>query len=191
MRNMSGSLISASPLCMKNARLTPPLSKQRRSPEPLITWRPNSSRAGRKLRATFTRSASLPVAAQAVILKALAYAKQDRYACAKDFGDALAQALTAEAVESPSSRLELAHVLFTDLVGYSTLPINEQERLLQQLQKIVSGTEEFIRAQAARQLLRLPTGDGMALVFFGDPVAPAQCAVEIAGALREQPDIKL
>src|SRR5581483_8578778 len=134
---------------------------------------------------------SLPVAAQAVILKALAYAKQDRYACAKDFGDALAQALTAEAVESPSSRLELAHVLFTDLVGYSTLPINEQERLLQQLQKIVSGTEEFIRAQAARQLLRLPTGDGMALVFFGDPVAPAQCAVEIAGALREQPDIKL
>jgi serine/threonine protein kinase len=134
---------------------------------------------------------ALPAAAQAAILRALAYAREERYPRARDFGEALAQALITEKAEGQSSRLELAHVLFTDLVGYSTLPINEQERLLQQLQKIVSSTEEFIRAQSARQLLRLPTGDGMALVFFGDPVAPAQCAVEIARALRGQPDIRL
>jgi len=133
----------------------------------------------------------LPETAQAVILKALAYAQQYRHARAKDFGDALAQTLTVEVLESPSARLELGHVLFTDLVGYSKLMLDEQSRLLQKLQETVSRTVEFQQALAHNQLIRLPTGDGMALVFFGDPVAPVQCALEIAQALKNSPELKL
>ena len=68
--------------------------------------------------------------------------------------------------------------VFTDIVGYSKLMIDEQTERLQELQEIVRNTQEFQRAQAANQLLRLPTGDGMALSFFGDPEAPVRCAVD-------------
>jgi tetratricopeptide (TPR) repeat protein/class 3 adenylate cyclase len=94
--------------------------------------------------------------------------------------------------DSGSNRtLEIAHVLFMDIVAYSQLPMDEQTRLIEKLQQIVRNTTEFSRAQKRRQLLRLPTGDGMALVFFGDAEAPVRCALEIGRALREQPDLKL
>ena len=136
----------------------------------------------------------LPEAAQAVILQALSFDPAARPAPAREFGDQLARALTdnkppPEPPQPPT--LEIAHVLFMDLVGYSTLTIDRQASLLQQLQEIVKSTPEFQRAQAANRLIRLPTGDGMALVFFQDPIAPVQCALNIARALKSRPDIKL
>jgi tetratricopeptide (TPR) repeat protein/class 3 adenylate cyclase len=87
--------------------------------------------------------------------------------------------------------LEMAHVLFLDIVGYSRLPMDEQQRVIHDLQEAVRGTSEFARAQAADQLIRLPTGDGMALVFSHDPEAPVRCALELTKILRAYPDIKL
>jgi eukaryotic-like serine/threonine-protein kinase len=87
--------------------------------------------------------------------------------------------------------LEIAHVLFMDIVAYSQLPMDEQTRLIEKLQQIVRSTAEFSRALKRRQLLRLPTGDGMALVFFGDAEAPVRCALEIGRAVREVPELKL
>jgi class 3 adenylate cyclase len=87
--------------------------------------------------------------------------------------------------------LEIAHVLFTDIVGYSRLLIDQQTLRLRRLQDIVRSTEAFRRAQAGGQLISLPTGDGMALVFFGDAVAPVRCALEISRALRSHPEIEL
>jgi TolB-like protein/Tfp pilus assembly protein PilF len=78
-----------------------------------------------------------------------------------------------------------------DIVAYSQLPMDEQTRLIEKLQQIVRNTTEFSRAQKRRQLLRLPTGDGMALVFFGDAEAAVRCALEISRAVRELPDLKL
>ena len=103
----------------------------------------------------------------------------------------LAQSTMAEARRPTQPTLETAHVLFTDIVGYSKLMIDQQSERLQELQEIVRNTQEFQRAQAANQLLRLPTGDGMALSFFGDPEAPVRCAVEISRALKNNPAIKL
>lgn len=74
--------------------------------------------------------------------------------------------------------LEIAHVLFMDIVGYSKLLINEQGELLQKLNQIVRDTDEFRRAESAGKLTRLPTGDGMALAFFTNPEAPVRCATE-------------
>lgn len=91
---------------------------------------------------------------------------------------------------SPTPCLEIAHVLFMDIVAYSTLPMDHQRRVLGDLQEAVRNTSEFIRAQASDQLIRLPTGDGMALVFFHDPEAPVRCALELSRALRQHPDIK-
>jgi class 3 adenylate cyclase/tetratricopeptide (TPR) repeat protein len=90
-----------------------------------------------------------------------------------------------------SRTLEIAHVLFTDIVGYSTLPMDQQEQLLMQLQEAVRQTPEFARAEAADELIRLPTGDGMALVFFRDAEAPVRCALELSRILRSLPDLKL
>src|ERR1700720_2830675 len=81
--------------------------------------------------------------------------------------------------------LHIAHVLFIDIVGYSKLPINRQSELLRQLNQIVRGTEQFRRAEAADKLVRLPTGDGMALVFFTSPDAPVRCALEISKAVGQ------
>jgi len=78
-----------------------------------------------------------------------------------------------------------------DIVAYSTLPMDYQQRLLTELQETVRHTPEFARAQAEDQLIRLPTGDGMALVFFHDPEAPARCALELGRSLRRNPDIKV
>jgi eukaryotic-like serine/threonine-protein kinase len=92
---------------------------------------------------------------------------------------------------NPSPCLEMAHVLFMDIVAYSRLPMDEQTRLVGKLQQIVRSTTEFARAQKRRQLLRLPTGDGLALVFFGDAEAPVRCAIEISRALRDNSELKL
>src|SRR6476646_7388867 len=89
------------------------------------------------------------------------------------------------------TRLQIGHVLFIDIVGYSKLLVNEQTGLQRELNEVVSGTHEFREAEVAGKLVRLPTGDGMALVFRTDPEAPAQCALEIARALKEHPRIAL
>jgi serine/threonine protein kinase/Tfp pilus assembly protein PilF len=133
----------------------------------------------------------LPAAAEAVIMRALAFDHRHRYYDAREFGDELARALTAEEKKIQPPELELAHVLFTDLVGYSKLSIDEQARILQQLQEAASATSSFRQAQESQRLLRLPTGDGMALVFFDDPLAPARCAIEIARAIKSRSEIGL
>jgi TolB-like protein/Tfp pilus assembly protein PilF len=92
---------------------------------------------------------------------------------------------------TPDLQLEIAHLLLIDAVGYSKLLINEQIELLQQLNQIVRGTESFRTAEASGKLIRVPTGDGMALLFFRSPEEPAQCALEISDALKGHPRIKL
>jgi TolB-like protein/Flp pilus assembly protein TadD len=92
---------------------------------------------------------------------------------------------------SSTAELELGHVLFMDIVGYSKLLIDEQSELTRQLNEIVRDTGQVQSAQAKGKLLRLPAGDGMALVFFTSPEAPMQCALEISRALKQHPEIKL
>jgi TolB-like protein/class 3 adenylate cyclase/Flp pilus assembly protein TadD len=87
--------------------------------------------------------------------------------------------------------LEIAHVLFIDIVGYSKLSINEQHAAVEELNQIVRASEQFQRAEAADRLLKIATGDGMALVFYTSPEAPAQCAVEISHALKEHRRLQL
>jgi len=87
--------------------------------------------------------------------------------------------------------LEIAHVLFIDIVGYSKLSINDQHAAVEELNQIVRTSEQFQRAEAAGRLLKIATGDGMALVFYTSPEAPAQCAVEISRALKEHPRLQL
>jgi len=87
--------------------------------------------------------------------------------------------------------LEVAHVLFLDVVGYSKLLINEQAEVIAQLNQIVRATDHFRRAEAANKLIRIPTGDGMALAFFNSPEAPVQCAIEICRALHDHPHIRV
>jgi TolB-like protein/class 3 adenylate cyclase/Tfp pilus assembly protein PilF len=88
-------------------------------------------------------------------------------------------------------QIEIAHVLFIDIVGYSKLLINEQHELLQELNQIVRATEAFRVAEAAGKLIRLPTGDGMALAFATSPEAPVQCALEISRALKSHPELRV
>jgi class 3 adenylate cyclase len=88
-------------------------------------------------------------------------------------------------------QLEIAHVLFIDLVGYSKLSISHQHAAVEELNQIVRASEQFQGAEAASRLLKIPTGDGMALVFYTSPEAPAQCAVEISRALKEHPRLQL
>jgi TolB-like protein/class 3 adenylate cyclase/Tfp pilus assembly protein PilF len=88
-------------------------------------------------------------------------------------------------------QLEIAHVLFIDIVGYSKLSVNEQHAAVEELNQMVRGSEQFQRAEAASRLLKIPTGDGMALVFYTSPETPAQCAVEISRALKEHPHLQL
>jgi TolB-like protein/Flp pilus assembly protein TadD len=89
------------------------------------------------------------------------------------------------------SQLEIAHVLFIDIVGYSKLPINRQSKSLQQLNQIVRAMEQFRRAEAADKLVRLPTGDGMALAFFTSPDAPVKCAIEISKAVGQALQLRM
>jgi len=88
-------------------------------------------------------------------------------------------------------QLEIAHVLFIDIVGYSKLLMNEQRTLLDTLNQVVRNTEEFRSAEAAGRLIKIPTGDGMALVFYNSPEAPVECALEISRALKAHPELKL
>jgi TolB-like protein/Tfp pilus assembly protein PilF len=88
-------------------------------------------------------------------------------------------------------QLEIGHVLFIDIVGYSKLLIDEQSEQLETLKKIVRGTEQFRLAEAEGKLLRLPTGDGGALVFHTNPEAPILCAVEISRALKDHPELRV
>src|SRR6266496_2158958 len=82
-------------------------------------------------------------------------------------------------------RLEIGHVLFMDLVGYSKLLLDEQREQVQHLTEIVLNTEQVRAAEAAEKLIRLPVGDGMALVFFNSPEAPVRCAIEISEGLKQ------
>src|SRR5213595_4351661 len=89
----------------------------------------------------------------------------------------------------PDVKLEIGHVLFIDIVGYSKLLITEQSDQLQTLKQIVRGTEQVRLAEAEGKLLRLPTGDGGALVFRTSPEAPVRCAMEISKALKNHPEL--
>src|SRR5437762_1791145 len=86
--------------------------------------------------------------------------------------------------------LEIAHVLFIDIVGYSKLSVNEQHARIEELNEIVRLSEQFQKAEAANLILKIPTGDGMALVFYRSPEEPAQCAFEISRALKDNPRLQ-
>src|SRR5207247_3761577 len=90
---------------------------------------------------------------------------------------------------SSGVKLEIGHVLFIDIVGYSKLLITEQREQLQTLKEIVRATEQFRIAEAEGKLLRLPTGDGGALVFRTSPEAPVLCALEISKELKKHPEL--
>src|SRR6184192_1997277 len=89
------------------------------------------------------------------------------------------------------SHLEIAHVLFIDVVGYSKLLVNEQREVVEQLNRTVRKTPRFRKSEGGGKLIRIPVGDGMALVFFQTPEEPVQCAMEIARALKNHPQIRL
>src|ERR1700687_4098219 len=93
--------------------------------------------------------------------------------------------------QSSDVKFEIGHVLFIDIVGYSKLLINEQSEQIQKLKEIVRATEQVRLAEAEGKLLRLPTGDGGALVFRTSPGAPVLCAMEIAKALKSHPELRV
>ena len=88
-------------------------------------------------------------------------------------------------------KFEIGHVLFIDIVGYSKLLITEQSELLRRLNDVVRETAQFRSAEAEGKLVRLPTGDGMALVFRGSPEAPVECALELSQRLKAHPELRV
>src|SRR6266852_5572540 len=88
-------------------------------------------------------------------------------------------------------QLEIAHVLFIDIVGYSKLWIDDQRAAIDELTQAVRTSEQFQNAEAAARLIKIPAGDGMALVFYKSPEEPVECALEISRALKEHPRIQL
>src|SRR5213082_2568913 len=86
-------------------------------------------------------------------------------------------------------RLEIAHVLFIDIVGYSTHLTDEQQALVDQLNQIVRSSAVFQKAEAADRLIKIPTGDGMALIFYNSPEQPVECALEISRELKRFPEL--
>src|SRR5436309_1377954 len=88
-------------------------------------------------------------------------------------------------------QLEIAHVLFIDIVGYSKLSINDQRAAIAELTQAVRTSEQVQNAEAAARLIKIPTGDGMALVFYKSPEEPVECALEISRALKDHPKIQL
>src|SRR5262245_34568289 len=88
-------------------------------------------------------------------------------------------------------QFEIGHVLFIDIVGYSKLLIDQQRERIRALKEIVRGTEQFRLAEAEGKLLRLPTGDGGALVFRNTQEAPVLCALEISKALKNHPELRV
>ena len=163
--------------------------------EMLTGQRPENSAEGVIVKPRELRP-GIPAAAQDTIIAALSYQPERRPARPDDFGEQLARSLmsaptaSTQQVSSPAT-LEMAYVLFMDLVSYSTLPMDLQSERIQQLQEVVRSTPEYQRAQQADQIISLPTGDGMALVFSQNPMAPVQCAIEIFRALKNHPDLKL
>ncbi|MBK5290416.1 MAG: protein kinase [Acidobacteriia bacterium] len=154
----------------------------------------------------------LPAAAEQSLLKALSADPAHRHATPREFGEDFyraCQGTRVQAVMAPesvrldappvkpqaapisASGLEVAHVLFLDIVGYSTLAMDEQTKYLDDLQQVVRSTSAFQSAEKAGNLIRLPTGDGMALSFFGDPVAPVECAVQVGRQLKGRPHLRL
>ena len=95
------------------------------------------------------------------------------------------------AVSKPDLHLEIAHVLYIDIVGYSKRSINEQRAAVDELTSVVRGSEQFQKAEAAGKLVKIPAGDGMALVFHTSPEGPVQCATEISRALKNHPKLQL
>src|SRR5947209_6558905 len=88
-------------------------------------------------------------------------------------------------------QLEIAHVLFLDIVGYSKLSVNEQHGRVDELNGVVRLSEQFQKAEAANRILKIPTGDGMALVFYKSPEEPAQCALEISRAIKDNQRLQI
>src|SRR6266705_566238 len=88
-------------------------------------------------------------------------------------------------------QLEIAHILFIDIVGYSKLSSNDQHAAVEELNQIARASEQSQRTEATSRLIKIPTGDGMALVFYTSPEAPAQCAVEVSRILKEHPRLQL
>ena len=99
--------------------------------------------------------------------------------------------MSAPSDDSTTSTLTMGHVLFMDIVAYSSLPMCEQRKLVSVLSEVVRQTPAFAHAHQKQRLISLPTGDGAALVFFGDPEAPVRCALELSQKLRGHPEIKL
>jgi adenylate cyclase len=97
--------------------------------------------------------------------------------------------MTSEHGSGP--KVEIAHILNMDVVEYSTLLITEQSRIMGELTRVVKNAARFRRAEADGKLVRVPTGDGMLLVFFDDPQAPIECAMEISAAMQSLPEIRL
>ena len=95
------------------------------------------------------------------------------------------------AESTPDLQLEIAHLLLIDVVGYSKLLVNEQIELLQELNRIVRSTECFRTAETAGKLIRVPTGDGMALLFLHSPEEPVRCALEISRTLKDHAHIQV
>jgi len=91
--------------------------------------------------------------------------------------------------ELKAKRMEIAHVLFIDIVGYSARLTDEQQALVDELNQIVRSSDEFNKAAAAGRLMKIPTGDGMALIFYNSPEQPVNCALEIGRALRNSSDL--
>src|SRR5438132_12443498 len=87
--------------------------------------------------------------------------------------------------------MQIGHVLFIDIIGYSKLLITEQSELLRKLTEIVRETEQFRAADAEGKLVRIPTGDGVALVFRDNPEAPVQCALELSESLRAHAELQV
>src|SRR3954469_15366540 len=88
-------------------------------------------------------------------------------------------------------KLEIVHVLFLDIVGYSKRLTDEQQALIDQLNELVRGSATFQNAEAADRLIKIPTGDGMALIFYNSPEQPVNCALEISRALKGASDLPL
>src|SRR2546429_9743242 len=88
-------------------------------------------------------------------------------------------------------QLEIAHVLFIDIVGYSKLSINDQHAAVEELNQVVRASDQFQKAEATERLIKIATGDGMALVFYTSPEAPVRCAMELSRALRDHPRLRL
>src|SRR5262249_22488933 len=144
-------------------------------------------------------NARIPPELQEIIQKALDKDAERRYQSARELEVDLQRIPLSHNSTQPAAEeeptgplpLEIAHVLYMDIVSYSKFPMDQQKRFLEELQKTVRGTAEFLRAKLKDRLISLPSGDGMALVFFKDPESACRCALEVSHLLQNHPDIVL